>query len=159
MTDNQFHNDYLCLSDTLYRVAFYILESESEAEDAVQDLYLKLWKNRDALDGIRNPKAYAMTLLRNLCLDRVRRASRTVDGDVPETIGEGSDPDTEIDQKERLEKVLAAVKSLPDRQREILILRTIDGLSYEQISARTGINYLTMRVLLSRARQTLKRVL
>ena len=159
MTDRQFHNDFLSLSDTLYRVAYYILESESEAEDAVQDLYLKIWKNRDSLDGIRNPKAYAVTLLRNLCLDRVRKASRTVDGDVPETIGEGFDPDRDIDQKERLEKVLASVKSLPDKQREILILRTIEGLSYEEIGARTGINYLTMRVLLSRARQSLKRVL
>lgn len=159
MTENQFHSDYLSLADALYRVAFYILESEAEAEDAVQELYLKLWKNRDALDGILNPKAYAMTLLRNLCLDRVRKASRLVEGDVPEDMGSGFDPDAEMDQKERLEKVLAAVKSLPDRQREVLVLHTIQGLSYEEISARTGINYLNLRVLLSRARQTLKRSL
>ena len=53
-------------------------------------------------------------------------------------------------------KVLEAVKALPDRQREILILRTVEGLSYEEIAERTGMNYLTLRVLLSRARSTIK---
>ena len=157
MTDKQFHSVYISLSEALYRVAFYILESEAEAEDALQELFLKLWKNRDALDGILNPKAYAMTLLRNLCLDRVRKASRTVTGDVPESLGGGFDPDAEMDQKERLEKVLAAIKSLPDRQREVLILRTVEGLTYEEISEKTGTDYLSLRVLLSRARQTLKK--
>lgn len=159
MTEREFHSQYLSLADALYRVAFYILEDAAEAEDAVQELYLKLWKNRDALDGIRTPKAYAMTLLRNLCLDRVRRASRIVDAEVPENIGGGFDLSSAMDQKERLEMVLAAVKSLPDKQREILILRTVEGLSYEEIEERTGMNYLTLRVLLSRARQTLKKKL
>ena len=159
MTEREFHSQYLPLADALYRVAYYILEDAAEAEDAVQELYLKLWRNRDALDGIRSPKAYAMTLLRNLCLDRVRQASRTVDGEVPESIGGGFDPDTAMDQKERLEMVLAAVKSLPDKQREVLILRTVEGLSYEELEERTGLNYLTLRVLLSRARQTLKKKL
>ena len=159
MTEREFHSRYLSLSDALYRVAFYILEDVEEAEDAVQELYLKLWKNRDALDGIRNPKAYAMTLLRNLCLDRVRHVARIADADVPGNMGGEFDPDKAMDQKERLEMVLAAVKSLPDRQREILILRTVEGLSYEEIEERTGMNYLTLRVLLSRARQTLKKIL
>lgn len=157
MTEKEFHSGYLSLADALYRVAFYILESEAEAEDAVQELYLKLWRNRDSLDSIRNPKAYAITLLRNLCLDRIRQAKRIAEREIPEDIGNGFDPNAAMDQKERLEKVLAAVKSLPDRQREVLILHTIKGLSYEEISARTGINYLNLRVLLSRARQTLKR--
>ena len=159
MTEREFHSRYLSLSDALYRVAFYILEDVEEAEDAVQELYLKLWKNRDALDGIRNPKAYAMTLLRNFCLDRVRHVARIADADVPGNMGGEFDPDKAMDQKERLEMVLAAVKSLPDRQREILILRTVEGLSYEEIEERTGMNYLTLRVLLSRARQTLKKIL
>jgi RNA polymerase sigma-70 factor (ECF subfamily) len=159
MSEREFHKEYLSLAETLYRVAFYILESEADAEDAVQELYLKLWRNRSALDGIRNPRAYAVTLLRNLCLDRIRQAVRTLDAEVPESIGGGFDPEAAMDQKERLEKVLAAIKSLPERQREILILRTVEGLSYEEIGERTGMNYLTLRVLLSRARQTLKKML
>lgn len=158
MTEKQFHNQYLTLSDALYRVAFYILESQEEAEDAVQELFLKLWKGRDALDEVRNPRAYAMTLLRNLCLDRIRQASRFADVPVEEDASGAFDPDREMDEKERLEKVLAAVKSLPDRQREILAMRTIEGLSYEEMAERTGTNYLTLRVLLSQARAKLKNI-
>ena len=76
MTEQRFHSDYLTLAESLYRIAYYILESEAEAEDAVQELYLKLWKMRDALDGIQNPKAYAIRLLKNQCIDRIRRASK-----------------------------------------------------------------------------------
>ena len=156
MTEERFHKEYLSLSDTLYRIAFYMLESQAEAEDAVQEVYLKLWDTRDVLDGIRSPKAYSITLLKNLCLDRIRRASRLT---FPEQLPErGKEPlqDDEMDARQRLDKVLEAVKALPDRQREILILRTVEGLSYEEIAQRTGMNYLTLRVLLSRARSTIK---
>ena len=53
-------------------------------------------------------------------------------------------------------KVLDAIKSLPDRQRTVLTLRTLDGLSYEEITERTGIGNLTLRVLLSQARRKIK---
>ena len=156
MTEAEFHKEYLSLAETLYRVAFYMLESEAEAEDAVQEVFLKLWDTRDALDGIRNPKAYALTLLKNLCLDRIRRARHL---SYPEQLPEPEVPhlqDDEMDARMRLDKVLEAVKALPERQREILLLRTGEGLSYEEIAERTGMNYLTLRVLLSRARTTIK---
>jgi RNA polymerase sigma-70 factor (ECF subfamily) len=156
MTEERFHKEYLSLSDTLYRIAFYMLESQAEAEDAVQEVYLKLWDTRNALDGIRSPKAYSVTLLKNLCLDRIRRASRlTFPEQLPET-EKSQLQDDGMDARMRLEKVLEAVKALPDRQREILLLRTVEGLSYEEIAQRTGMNYLTLRVLLSRARSTIK---
>ena len=156
MTEAQFHSEYLSLAETLYRIAFYMLESEAEAEDAVQELFLKLWENRDSLDGIRSPKAYSITLLKNRCLDRIRRARHL---SFPEQLPEqptGHLQDEEMDQRMRLDKVLKAIKALPDRQREILLLRTVEGLSYEEIAQRTGMNNLTLRVLLSRARSTIK---
>ncbi len=159
MTSALFQTEYLPLSGTFYRVAFFILEDAAEAEDAVQELYLKLWDRRDVLDGIRSPKGYGITLLRNLCLDRIRRSRRM---ETPASLPEPEAPggqDESIDQKERLAKVLAAIKSLPDRQREVLTLRTLDGLSYDEIAQRTGINYLTLRVLLSQARNKLKKAL
>lgn len=159
MTEKEFHTHYLALSDVLYRVAFYILESEDEAEDAVQEAYVRLWNGRASLDSVQNPKSYSIAIIRNLCLDRIRRASHVVDIPILETVDNGFDQDTAIDQKERLEKVLAAIKSLPDLQRRILVLRTVEGLSYEEISERTGTNYLTLRVLLSRARATLRKQL
>ena len=159
MTRTGFQTEYLPLAGTFYQVAFFILEDAAEAEDAVQELYLKLWDRRDVLDGIRSPKGYGITLLRNLCLDRIRHSRKM---ETPATLPEPETPgsqDESIDEKERLAKVLAAIKSLPDRQREVLTLRTLDGLSYEEIAQRTGINYLTLRVLLSQARTKLKKVL
>ena len=159
MTNARFQNEWLSLAGEFYRVAFYILEDEAESEDAVQELFLKLWSGRDALDGIRNPKGYGIRVLRNLCLDRIRRSRKM---ETPAVLPEPEWPgrqDEAVDEKERLAKVLDAIKSLPDRQREVLTLRTLDGLSYEEIAERTGMNQLTLRVLLSQARRKLRNVI
>ena len=159
MTSAQFQNEWLSLSGDFYRVAYYILEDEAEAEDAVQELFLKLWSGRDALSGIRNPKGYGFRVLRNLCLDRIRRSRKM---ETPAVLPEPEWPgrqDEAVDEKERLAKVLDAIKSLPDRQREVLTLRTLDGLSYEEIAERTGMNQLTLRVLLSQARRKIRNVI
>ena len=157
MTESLFHKEYLPLADTLYRIAWYILESDAEAEDAVQELYLKLWESRDSLQGIRLPRAYAIRMLRNLCVDRLRKARHeTYPEELPQTQYAPA-PDDVLDAKTRLDKVLEAVKSLPERQRTVLILRTVEGLSYEEIADRTGMNGLTCRVLLSQARSKIKK--
>ena len=159
MTNARFQNEWLSLAGEFYRVAFYILEDEAEAEDAVQEMFLKLWSGRDALDGIRNPKGYGIRVLRNLCLDRIRRSRKM---ETPAVLPEPEWPgrqDEAVDEKERLAKVLDAIKSLPDRQREVLTLRTLDGLSYEEIAERTGMNQLTLRVLLSQARRKIRNVI
>jgi RNA polymerase sigma-70 factor (ECF subfamily) len=159
MTNARFQNEWLSLAGEFYRVAFYILEDEAEAEDAVQELFLKLWSGRDALDGIRNPKGYGIRVLRNLCLDRIRRSRKM---ETPAVLPEPEWPcrqDETVDEKERLAKVLDAIKSLPDRQREVLTLRTLDGLSYEEIAERTGMNQLTLSVLLSQARRKIRNVI
>lgn len=158
MTEQRFHSEYIALADILYRVAFYMLESEAEAEDAVQELYLKLWEGRGQLDEVRQPKAYSIRMLKNLCLDRIRRAQHlTFPERLPETEF-GRAQDDQIDGRHRLDKVLEAVKSLPERQRQVLLMRTVQGLSYEEISTATGMNYLTLRVLLSQARKRLKSI-
>ena len=157
MTSQAFQAAYLPLAERFWQVAWYILEDAAEADDAVQELFLRLWERRDVLDGIHSPKAYGLILLRNLCLDRLRQRRRLEsDGELPEC-GTPGRQDEAVDERERLAKVLAAVKSLPERQREVLTLRTLDGLSYEEIARRTGLKPLTLRVLLSQARSQLKR--
>ena len=73
MTDRAFHTVWLPLQGQFYRIAFYLLEDEADAKDAVQELYLKLWTLRDHLEMVREPAAYGSLLLRNLCIDRIRR--------------------------------------------------------------------------------------
>ena len=66
MTPEVLTETFKSLSDGLYRVAYYILESENDAQDAVQDLFVKLWGNRDQLDTVLNFKASCTTLMKNL---------------------------------------------------------------------------------------------
>ena len=134
MTDELFSRTFLPLQESLYRVAYHLLRSEQAAEDAVQELYLKLWRGRESLGIVNNPKAYCITVLRNLCLDIIRRNARTDAGPVSV---EG--PPDEFSQED----------SLDARQRQ-------EDLSYEEISKETGINQLMLRVLMSNARKKIK---
>ena len=156
MTSQQFNTEYLPLAPMLYRIAFHILERQDEAEDAVQETFLKLWEIRDKLDDVESAKAYSIRILKNECLDRLRKAKKSVPADqvlVREPI---SPTDEQIDARRRLEKVLGAIKSLPDSQKQVLLLRTVEGLSYEEISKKMGMSQLTLRVLLTRARGALR---
>ncbi len=156
MTQKQFHSEYLTLAADLYRVAFYILESRAEAEDAVQDTYLKLWELRGSLDQVRSPRAYSVTLLRNICLDRLRKAQIMDAGEQAVQFAAALPQDDSLDAKGRLGRVLEAISALPEGQRKVLLMHTVEGLSYEEISRITGMNNLTLRVLLSQARKKLK---
>ena len=152
----RFKEDYLSLYQRLYRVAYYILENEADAQDALQELYLKLWKGKDFLDNVLNPQAYSIRLLKNICIDRIRIARKTVLTETVPEVAADRPQDERIDSRERLQKVLAAIKSLPERQGQILRLRLVEGKSYSQIAEITKLNYLTIRVMLSKARKSLK---
>ena len=154
---NDFRNIWLPLSGKFYRVAFYLLESESDAEDAVQELYQKLWSARSGLDDVRNPFAYGVSLLKNICIDRIRK--RTVRNAEPL---EKAPPLAEVSAhrhmeiKDTLRFLLGEMEKLPQRQREVLKLRAMEGLEYEDISRRTGLSQVHVRVLVAAARKTLK---
>ncbi|MBR5150739.1 MAG: hypothetical protein IKW61_05510, partial [Bacteroidaceae bacterium] len=76
MTKTEFKTRYMPLYKELYRVALHMLGDSNEAEDAVQNLYLKLWERRDALGGIESDEAYCRRLLKNICIDRWREMRR-----------------------------------------------------------------------------------
>ena len=156
MTSQKFSTEYLPLAPMLYRIAFHILEQQDEAEDAVQETFLKLWEIRDKLDDVESAKAYSIRILKNECLDRLRKAKKSVSAEQVLAKEPISPADEQIDAKRRLEKVLGAIKSLPDSQKQVLLLRTVEGLSYGEISEKMGMSQLTLRVLLTRARGALR---
>ena len=118
MSSEEFNSVWLPLSERFYRVAYYILESEAEAQDAVQDLFVKLWRKRDFLGAVNNPLALGLTMIKNLCLDRVRSASRsrTVHPD-PELMASVTAPDETLDEglinRENLERIRDCMARLP----------------------------------------------
>ena len=156
MSTEEFTELYLPLRGALYRVAFFILESEDDAMDAVQDLYLKLLSSPDALETVRNPKAYCITLMRNICLHRVRKASRRPETEVMEAVSDESPADERMSDRQRIKDICQKLSSLPERERTVLRMKVFEDLSYDEIQKRTGIGYLSLRVLLSNARRKLR---
>jgi RNA polymerase sigma-70 factor (ECF subfamily) len=155
MTDARFHTVWIPLQERFYRVAFYMLEDRADALDAVQDLYVKLWKMRDSLDLVRNPGAYGALLMRNLCIDRIRRL--TPAGELSDDLPGREPPDEELIRKESLGQLLRSMETLPESQRKLLNLHVLQGKSYEEIAAETGLSPLNVRVQVSLARKKLKR--
>ena len=154
MTDARFHTVWIPLQDRFYRVAFYLLEDRADALDAVQDLYVKLWKMRDSLDFVRNPGAYGALLMRNLCIDRIRRL--TPAGELPDDLPGQDPPDESLIRKESLGLLLRSLETLPESQRKLMTLHVLQGKSYEEIAAETGLSPLNIRVQISLARKKLK---
>ena len=72
MEQKEFLNTILPCKDTLYRLAKRLLVSSDEAEDAVQEVYLKLWRGRLSIKKYKSPEAFAMTMTKNYCLDRLK---------------------------------------------------------------------------------------
>ncbi len=159
MTGKEFASLYLPLSADLYRIAYYILESGQDAEDEVQNLYVKLWNSLDTLDSVNNPKPYCIRLLKNQCIDRMRRNKR-VDVSAPVADRPGvCDIQNDIETRETLEKAMALIDRLPEAKRKVLKMHVIDQMSYEEISKVTGMSGLTIRVLVSQARARIRKAI
>ena len=130
-----------------YRLAFYILENEDEARDAVQDLYLKLWDMREQLDSIDNPKAYGLHLLRNRCIDRIRSRTRHRQTALDE---QG------LGRREEILLLRKAMEKLPEKQKKLLEMRVFQEMEYARISEITGLSQVNVRVSLTLARKNLR---
>ena len=155
---NDFDNILISHAERFYRVAFHILESREEAEDAVQELYLKLYESKHRLNAVSNPLAYGISVLRNICIDRIRRRTVRKAEPVDERIPlEEAPPDSRAASKDLLESLMTEMDMLPDRQARVLKMKAIQGLDYKDISELTGLSQVHVRVLVSTARKTLKR--
>ena len=157
MSPQELTETFKSMSDGLYRVAFYILESQSDAQDVVQDLFIKLWNTRDELDKVLNLKAYCTTLIKNMCIDRIRKASKEQSIGIETDIPESRTVDGDLIAKDKLDRVMAAIERLPKGQRNVVKMYVLEEMSYDEISEKTGMSNLTLRVLLSNARKTLRK--
>jgi RNA polymerase sigma factor (sigma-70 family) len=153
-----FKQHILPVRDKLFRLAKNFLRNREEAEDLLQDVLLKLWTNKQDLNSYKSVEALAMTTTRNLCLDRLkaRKHRRTADINGQEIDSGYAAPDqlTEAaDSESLLQRLLDA---LPEQQRYVLHLREVEGYSYEEMEALTGLSVNNLRVILSRARKSMR---
>ena len=155
MTHEQFTQIYLPFSGKMYALAYNLLRNRDEARDCVQDVYAELWSKRDTIEPDKPPLPFVLTMVRNNCLDRLKRAKAELNDDIFEILTT-NDTIRQIDAASDLNAVLQLIAKLPPGQQTVLRLRTIDGLEIDQIQELTRFSRENIYTLLSRARKTLK---
>ena len=150
-----FKKRFLPFHPKLYRIAYALVENQADAEDILQEAYCKLWNKRDELAGILNPEAFSVTLVKNLCLDFLRspRARHNEGEESLEKIvlATDSSPEKEQEEKDDIRYVHKLIELLPNNQRQVLRLYSMENYSYEEIEQLTGLSTANIRTLLFRA--------
>ncbi len=156
MTKDKKIKEVWAIRDTLYRIARRILDSETEAADAVQDLFLKILQRQKDYKKHPSKEAFAVTVLKNLCIDKLRKKKEVLsDSKIVNFYIESN-----IDHKLDTETMISgAVRKLPDKQKLIFHLRDIEGYEYKEIEKMTGMSVSAIKTNLSRARQTIREIL
>lgn len=159
MDTNRFKSDVLPLKNKLYRFACRMLNDREEAQDAIQEVFLKMWGRRDQLEGINSIEAFAMKVTKNYCLDRIK-AKRSVSIEMTKSLyveeNEGISAERQLELKDSVKYIEKLISGLPDQQRIIIQLRDIEGYEFEEIEEALDMSINTIRVNLSRARKRIR---
>jgi RNA polymerase sigma-70 factor (ECF subfamily) len=155
MNTESFKQQFLPLHPKLYRVAYSLTGDKQDAEDILQDAYLKLWSRREELTRVQNAEAFCVTLVKNLCFDFLR-ASRRFEPVENQPLRIDVSPETEAIRKDDVSQVKRLIERLPENQRQVLRLHGIKDCTLEEIEQITGFSAVHVRVLLSRARKFIR---
>lgn len=158
MNADEFKQAFLPLHTRLYRAAYALLGNAQDAEDMVQETYLKLWQKRDELDIRTNAPAYCVATVRNLCLNLMQTKRYQSEEPLPEHLdrSETDNPELQLERRDEQTQLKALITGLPPQQRKVLWLRDVNECSFEEIEQATGLNAINIRVTLSRARQRIR---
>ncbi len=157
MTQSEFNQMMTFLRPKLYRFALAFVKRSDEAEDMVQEVGVKLWERHDELETLRSIEAYAMTSVKNRCLDYTR-SSRSKNTDLTEALHlvHETTPYESVEQADTAAFVRKVIDRLPVQQQMIVRLRDVEGYELDEIAEMLGINDGTVRTNLSRARQKVR---
>ena len=134
----------------VYRFAVYLSCDATLAEDLTSEAFLRAWHSHEPIREA-TVKAYLFTIVRNLYLSELRRTSRHVE--LPETVPSSAPgPEDRLDQQTALGRVLRALRTLPEIDRAALLMRTQDGMSYEEIAQALQLTLSSAKVKVHRAR-------
>ena len=157
MKQHTFINLMKPVQDKMYRLALRLLVSREAAEDATQEVMLKLWSRKDQLSSYNNIEAFAMTVTRNHCLDQLKLKQnnnlRIVHSNYE--CGESS-LQHKVEVQDDLNWVQKIIADLPEQQRTLIHLREVEQYEYEEIAEMTQMNETAIRVALSRARKKIR---
>ena len=162
MKSSEFKLMVMPYSSRLYRMAFRLMNNREEAEDIVQEVYVKLWGMRNELNKYNSIEALSIRITRNLCLDQLRRRKVNQNALKAEKLKEESysvTPAEDLEKKEEIELIHTLIAALPEPQRSLVYLRHLEGKKYEEISEMVNMNVNAIRVSISRARKQMREML
>jgi len=158
--------------DKLFNMVYWFLGDYQEANDCSQEIFIKVFKS---IKKFRSESSFSTWLYRiaiNTCKNRLKSSAyrwkkKTVPLENPESSEDGNlsykiqnnspSPANELEKKERLMMIQKAINALPQEQNRVIVLRDIQGLSYQEISDITGLNLGTVKSRLARARMALRK--
>ena len=157
MTQNEFVHLTNPFKDKLFRLAKRLLVSTEEAEDATQEVILKLWNKKENLSQYNSLEAFAMTITKNYCLDQLKskRAQNLKIVHNNFTDNEAS-LQQKLEDQDSLNWVEKIITQLPIQQQIIIQMRDIEQCEFEEIAVTLEMNETAIRVALSRARKTIR---
>ena len=157
MQQTEFLNVVLPFKDKLYRLAKRLLVSKEEAEDATQEILMKLWSKNKMMEGYNNVEAYAMMMTKNFCLDRLKSKQA---GNLKLVHSNYKDENVslqkQVEVSDSLSWIERIMEELPEQQKMVLQLRDVEQYEFEEIADLLGMNATAVRVALSRARKTVR---
>ena len=157
MNQSEFLKVVLPFKDKVFRLAKRLLVSTEEAEDATQELLCKLWKSKEKIIDYRNVEAFAMTMTKNYCYDRLKSKQAS---NLTLVHSNYKEKDTSLDKKleyrDSVNQVHLLIEGLPEQQKIIIQLRDIEQYDFEEICKMVDMKPTAVRVALSRARKTIR---
>ncbi|EFL45058.1 Sigma-70 region 2 [Prevotella disiens JCM 6334 = ATCC 29426] len=158
MESSQFKTLFLPCHRKLYAVAWRLTGNAQAAEDLVQETFLRLWTRRQQIVSVECVEAYSITTLRRIFYDTKR--SKQIEASEREIselhVKDSEDLNQRIDAQDEWQRIRTMILALPDPQGKIMIMRDVEGQTYEEISVETGLTEVNLRSILSRARKRIR---
>ena len=157
MTQTDFVKLVMPFKDKVFRLAKRLLVSNEEAEDATQEILMKLWRNKQKISEYKNVEAFSMTMTKNFCLDRLKSKQaqnlKIVHSNYQDN---NTSLQKEVENRDSVDWVSKIIEELPEQQKIILQLRDIEEYDFDEIAKVVDMNPTAIRVALSRARKTIR---
>jgi RNA polymerase sigma factor (sigma-70 family) len=154
-----FESRVLPTKNKLFRFALRFLGNEEEAKDIVQEVFIKVWNGRQGMKDVKNWEAWCMRITRNLSLDRIRSLNRNGTQPMEETYDlhhEALTPHESTEIRESMRKISQMIAALPEKQRQVIHLRDVEGYSYQEICEILDLDMSQVKVNLFRARNAVR---
>ncbi len=155
----------------VYSVAYRMMNNKEDAEDITQVVFIKVYKKIDTFNENQSFKAWVCTITSNACIDEIRSRKNkqtfsldknieSDDGDFKKDLPSNEEtPEEAIINKEKREIILNSINELKEESKQFIILRDIQGLSYEEISEQLDLKLGTVKSKIARSRTKLQKII